>query len=353
LFEGQGVLHGDGDLRGDLLQEFDVLVRESVLAAARQVEGTKRAPLSDEWNAADGHDTLGAERANNFIGEAIELGAAGQERLRCCKAQAGRRGIQRDGNFLFEQAGAAGKIERVNFQESGGRIAKSEAGVIMMNDFFERSDDAAEKLRELAGRHEYVVHVEKDLQPIALAGKLTLISLGGLEIQRVIDGHRNLAGRALHELHLGLRDALRNKAAETHGTQPTLRGSERNHSQRANADLAKPLEKIRESVIFFRVADDKRLLRLPDPARRMTVHRRFAAGLDRSGKPRLQNVQAHDVALGVMKHQREKIEVHDRMQSHSEVVKKRGQVAMLRDGFSHFEQSFELTPRMFERRCGR
>jgi hypothetical protein len=41
------------------------------------------------------------------------------------------------------------------------------------------------------------------------------------------------------------------------------------------------------------------------------------------------------------------------MQSLSEVVKKRGQVAMLRDGFSHFEQSFELTPRMFERRCGR
>jgi hypothetical protein len=64
-------------------------------------------------------------------------------------------------------------------------------------------------------------------------------------------------------------------------------------------------------------------------------------------------VEAHDVALGVMKYKGEEIEVHDRMEALGEIVKKSRQVTMLRDGFSHFEQSFELTPRMFERRCAR
>jgi hypothetical protein len=39
-----------------------------------------------------------------------------------------------------------------------------------------------------------------------------------------------------------------------------LRGGERNHGQGPNADVAKPLEKFGETLIFFRVADDEGLL---------------------------------------------------------------------------------------------
>jgi hypothetical protein len=51
-----------------------------------------------------------------------------------------------------------------------------------------------------------------------------------------------------------------------------------------------------------------------------------------------------------MKHERKKIKVHHAMQSFSKIVKKSRQIAMLRDGFRHFEQGFELAPRVFKRR---
>src|SRR5580704_13176479 len=84
----------------------------------------------------------------------------------------------------------------------------------------------------------------------------------------------------------------------------------------------------------------------------MTIHRRFGAGLlGGRGKTSFENMQPHDVAHRVMKHERQKIKVHDTMKPLCEVVKKSRQVAMLRDRFRHFEQGFELTPRVFERRC--
>ena len=41
---------------------------------------------------------------------------------------------------------AAGKIERVNFEQAVGGIEQREAGVVVMNDALERGDDAAEEL---------------------------------------------------------------------------------------------------------------------------------------------------------------------------------------------------------------
>src|SRR5580700_3206827 len=177
LFESQCVFHGDGDLRRDLLQNLDVLRRESVLAAAGKIECAQSAALRDERNAADGFDAFGAERANNFIGEAIDLGAPCEERLARCEAHPGRSGLEGHGDFLVEEAGAAGKIECMDFQESRHGVAKSETGVIMMNHFFERGDNPAEKLGKLAARNENVVDLEKHLQAIALSCELALVRL--------------------------------------------------------------------------------------------------------------------------------------------------------------------------------
>ena len=91
MFEGQSVFDRDGDLRGDLLEQLHVLVRKSIFAAAGEIESAECAALRDERNAADGLHALGAERADNFVGEAIDLGASGEERLRGGKTDSRRR----------------------------------------------------------------------------------------------------------------------------------------------------------------------------------------------------------------------------------------------------------------------
>jgi hypothetical protein len=54
-----------------------------------------------------------------------------------------------------------------------------------------------------------------------------------------------------------------------------------------------------------------------------------------------------------MQNERQEIKVHDTMEPLGKIVKKSGQVAMLSNGFRHFEQGFQLTPRVFEWRCRR
>jgi len=53
-----------------------------------------------------------------------------------------------------------------------------------------------------------------------------LISLRSFEIQGIVDGDGHLAGDALHELHLGVRDLLLDHAAEAHRADPALRRGE-------------------------------------------------------------------------------------------------------------------------------
>ncbi len=51
-----------------------------------------------------------------------------------------------------------------------------------------------------------------------------------------------------------------------------------------------------------------------------------------------------------MKNESKEIEINDGVEALGEIVKKSGEVAVLGDGFGYFEQGFELTPGMFERR---
>jgi hypothetical protein len=153
-------------------------------------------------------------------------------------------------------------------------------------------------------------------------------------------------------LKFGIGDALWDEASETHGAEAALRGGERNHRQRTNADIAETLEKIGEAVIFFGVADDKRLLRLPDPARGMAINWSFTARLGGSRQTSFQDVEAHDVANGIVKDEGEKVKIDDAVKTLGKVVKKSVEVAMLGDGFRHLEQGFELTPGLFKRRRG-
>ena len=76
FFEGQGVFDGDGDLRGDLLHQLDILCAENIHAAAREVQSAKSAAPVAERNAANRLESLGAQEAHDFAGILVEIGAA-------------------------------------------------------------------------------------------------------------------------------------------------------------------------------------------------------------------------------------------------------------------------------------
>jgi len=109
------------------------------------------------------------------------------------------------------------------------------------------------------------------------------------------------------------------------------------------------LKEIEKPSFVFGVGDDKRLLGLPNPARGVAFDRRLAASDFFAGDASFEDVEAHDIFGGVMKDEREKIEVDDGMESASEIVEKRGEIALLGDGLADFEQGFELAPGVFER----
>ena len=156
--------------------------------------------MGDKRNAADRLDAVFAQHGDDFARITFEFRAARQERQTGGDGVASRRCIARHGDFAVEQTGAARKIERMNFQQAGGGIEEREAGVVMVNDAFEGGNDAAENFGDLAADHQNVVNLQENAQAVAFAGKLRLVGLRILEIERVVDGHGDLAGDALHEL---------------------------------------------------------------------------------------------------------------------------------------------------------
>ena len=86
------------------------------------------------------------------------------------------------------------------------------------------------------------------------------------------------------------------------------------------------------------VIDHVGLLGLEYAAGRGLAQRGFAAALDTGGLLALENVQAHDLALAVVKEQIQKIEMRDAVQAGAEIVKQFAEIAVMGDGFGDFEQ---------------
>ena len=68
----------------------------------------------------------------------------------------------------------------------------------------------------------------------------------------------------------------------------------------AHAFVAQTLHELRVALFFSGVADDESFLRPPDLAGWVTVDGRFGADVFVVGDARFENVQAHDVAHGVV-----------------------------------------------------
>jgi len=237
----------------------------------------------------------------------------------------------------------------VDFEQSGLGVAERETGVVVVDDALESLYDAAEKFGDFATGDEDIVDFEENLEAIALASELRLIGLGSLKIKGIIDGNGYLAGDALHELEFGVGDALGDEAAEAHGAEAMLGSGERKNGDRANIVRTIARQEIGEARFFFGVADDEGLLRLPDPAGGVAFDGRFGAGDFFAGDTSFENVEAHDVFCGVVKDEREEVEVDDGVEAAGKVVEKRGEIALLGDSLADFEQGFELTPGMFKR----
>ena len=115
--------------------------------------------------------------------------------------------------------------------------------------------------------------------------------------------------------------------------------------------LPQALHEIGEAGFFFNVAYDEWLLRLQDPAGRVTLGGRFAFGRRLCRNATFEDMEAHNIARWIVKDESEEVELHDGVQALGEVVEKRGKIALLRDGLADFQQGFELAPGVFER-CG-
>jgi len=150
FFERERILHGDGNLRADLLEQLEIVRSEGVHTPAGEIERAERLSMRIERNASDGLDAFAAQDFYDFAGVAIHFRAAHQQRLSGRNSVAGGRNVARNGDFLFEEILMAGKIKSVDFEQPGRRILEGQAGVIVLNHALESGDDAAEKLGELA-----------------------------------------------------------------------------------------------------------------------------------------------------------------------------------------------------------
>ena len=174
-----------------------------------QIQGAESAAAIAEGNAADHLQALGAKETHDFAGILIEFLAARDEGAAFSDGAARWRSFARDGHFGFEQALAAGKIERVNFEQAADWVEEREASVVVMNDALQSGNDATEQFGQLKAGDQDIVDIQQDAETVAFVGELGLISLRGFEVQRVVDGHGHLAGDALHELQFAFGDALR------------------------------------------------------------------------------------------------------------------------------------------------
>jgi len=81
----------------------------------------------------------------------------------------------------------------------------------------------------------------------------------------------------------------------------------------------------------------------------MAFHRMFRSDQFLVFLTRFQDVQSHHVARRIVQHQRQEVEVDHAVQPLRQVVKQRRKIALLRNRFAHFQQSFQLAPGVFER----
>src|SRR5262249_54527400 len=112
------------------------------------------------------------------------------------------------------------EVERVDAELVRARLAEREARVLVAHEALQASRDRLEERLQVEVRYDGRVHVEEQLQPIALGCE-------ALVVERVLDRERDLVGDALEEVLIALAGRALARAAEAQQAELAARRPER------------------------------------------------------------------------------------------------------------------------------
>lgn len=236
----------------------------------------------------------------------------------------------------------------MDLKKASGGVEESKAGVVVVDDRLQGGDDAIEDGGDIASAHQKIIDFEEDAEAVAFEGKLLLIGLRGLKVDGIVDGNGHLSGNALHETKFDFGHALGDVPAKHQSAKAMLRGGERNDGDGVNTGILDTLHEIGVAHVLGSIERDEGLLILPDPTGGAGIHGQFGRRFGMGGVVGLEDMNAHGIARGVVENEAEKVELQDGVQPQGEFVKEALEVALLRDGFTHIEEGFQLAAGMLD-----
>lgn len=196
-------------------------------------------------------------------------------------------------------------------------------------------------MAEVERRHYPVVQIQQQAQAITLVFKLLLECLGSLVAECVVHGHGHLPGHRLKKFHPRLAISSHPLAAKSHRAQPLVRSGERQNAKRSDFEFVERFHRLLEARLLVNVGHNQGFLTLPNPTGRGI----FNVALDKiqiSARWRLKDVDTHDIPVGVMQDQPERVKIHQPRQPSLEVMKQCRQVTVGGNGFRNLEQNLML-----------
>ncbi len=195
-----------------------------------------------------------------------------------------------------------------------------------------------EHLIQIQARDDGVVHLEQQLEPIALACQCLLCRSDAFVVQDVIDSDGYLIRDLLHEVQVRLLIARAREAAKSERAETTKRGGERDGAERTDAVLPHHRNQAWEPVLDVEIFDHERLLRSPDQTRGGLVDRQLQPRMNRGAFRSHENVQPHHVARGIVQQQVDVVERDHRRQPMGEILEQIVQVPVSRNRFRDLQQ---------------
>ena len=157
-------------------------------------------------------------------------------------------------------------------------------------------------------------------------------------MQHVIHGDRDLLRDFLHEGELCFLIDSPLQTPESHRAQTSQRRGQGNHAKRLDAILAQHWHQFRETIFSRHVLHHQGLLSLPHQPSRRFINGQFETRSDSAGYRHREDMQAHDLARGVMQDQIDVIERNEARESLGEIMKQLAQVAVQRNGFGDLQE---------------
>ena len=173
-----------------------------------------------------------------------------------------------------------------------------------------------------------VVDFQQKSHVVPFVCQLLLGRLGALVVQHVVHGDRHLVRHLLHEVELCFLIGSPLQAPESHRAQTSQRRGKRNRTEGLHAILTQQWYQLGEAAFLHDVVNHQGLLGFPHNSPWGFINRQFQPWANSTGYRHRQDVQAHDLARGIMQDQIDVIERNDARKSLGEIMKQLAQVAV-------------------------